>query len=425
MRIAAPRLTPRTSAVARAAQRLVVVIATASVVGGLVSWASLAQPTPPPTPPPSLGPTSTAPAPAAPSSLAESQESLARMRAELEHRRAALDTLASAENSLVESLGALDESLGALKDAQRRVQSTLERLQAERAGLEREAGLDEAELERLRARLRARLITLSVEGEGQAARALLGAESFTDLALRRHLLARVADTDARLVHDVRRIEASAAKRRTELVSRTHELEQHLRLQTEQQALMSATKEERTATLERIRGERSVLQRAQVELTVRHRELQLLVARLADGPRALPPSGRSGVLRQGLLFPVAGAVVIRRFGSIVDADTKAELVSNGLELRADEGKPVVAVADGRVAHSGWLRGFGRIVIVDHGEGHHTLSAHLSEAMVERGQEVQRGQTIGLVGDTESLNGPKLYFELREGGRPRDPLPFLRR
>lgn len=359
------------------------------------------------------------------SSLAEAQDNLTRMRTELEHKQAALDGLENAESSLVESLGALDESLAELNDARRRSLATLERLRTERLALEREAGLDEAELERLRRRLRARLITLSVEGEGQAARALLGAESFTDLALRRHLLARVADADARLVSTVRRLESSAATQRAELVLRTRELEELGRLQAEQQALMTATREERTSTLMRIRGEQTVLKRAQAELAVRHRALQQLVAKLADGPRSQPPSGRSGVLRQGLLFPVAGAIVIRRFGSIVDAETKAELVSNGLELRADEGTPVVAVADGRVVHSGWLRGFGRIVIVDHGEGHHTLSAHLSEATVERGQEVQRGQTIGLVGDTESHNGPKLYFELREGGRPRDPLPFLRR
>jgi murein hydrolase activator len=356
--------------------------------------------------------------------LKEGTETLARMRAELEHKQAALDGLSTAESSLVESLGALDESLASLADARREAKARLEALQAERFALERDAGLDEAELARLRQRLQRRLMTLAVEGEGQAARALLGAESFTDLALRRHLLARVADTDARLVQDVRRVETSALGKRAVLIERAREAEQLGRLLAEQEALLSATREERGATLSRIRGERAVLKAAQAELLARHRDLQFVVAKLAEGPRYQPPTGRSGVLRQGLAFPVDG-VVIRRFGSVIDPVTKAEIVSNGIELRADEGAPVVAVADGRVVHSGWLRGFGRIVIVDHGEGHHTLSAHLSQVLVGRGDEVQRGQTIGLVGDTESQNGPKLYFELRESSRPRDPLPFLRR
>ena len=101
-----------------------------------------------------------------------------------------------------------------------------------------------------------------------------------------------------------------------------------------------------------------------------------------------------------------------------------LVSNGIHVRVAAGTPVGAVADGRVVHTGWLRGFGQIVILDHGEGHHTLSAHLAKVLVKRGDRVKRGQTVALSGDTESMNGPKLYFELREDGRPRDPLPYLR-
>ncbi len=386
----------------------VVVVALAVVV---VGSAVLAQPAPS-----SSGSTIT---------LKEGTETLARMRAELERKQAALDGLSTAETSLVESLGALDETLAGLADARQQAATQLAKLQAERFALERDAGLDEEELARLRQRLRRRLMTLAVEGEGQAARALLGAESFTDLALRRHLLARIADTDARLVQDVKRVEASALGKRAALIERAREAEELGRLLTAQEALLSATREERGATLERIRGERAILKAAQAELVARHRDLQFVVAKLAEGPRYQPPTGKSGVLRQGLAFPVDGGVVIRRFGSVIDPVTKAEIVSNGLELRADAGAHVVAVAHGRVVHSGWLRGFGRIVIVDHGEGHHTLSAHLSQVTVGRGDEVQRGQTIGLVGDTESQNGPKLYFELRENSRPRDPLPFLRR
>lgn len=357
--------------------------------------------------------------------LKEATDTLAQMRGELERKQAVLDGLSTAETSLVESLGGLDESLAKLADDRRAAAARLEALQAEIVALERDAGLDEAELARLRERLQARLRTLAVEGEGGAARALLGAESFTDLALRRHLLARVADTDARLVKDVRRVEASAMGKRASLQASVREAAALTSTLREQEALLSATREERGRTLERVRGERSVLKATQVDLAGRHRDLQFVVAKLAEGPRYQPPTGKSGVLRGGLAWPVDRAQVIRRFGSVIDEATKAEIVSNGVELRADDGVPVVAVADGRIAHSGWLRGFGRIVIVDHGEGHHTLSAHLSRAAVARGDEVRRGQTIGFVGDTESQNGPKLYFELRENGRPRDPLPFLRR
>ena len=347
------------------------------------------------------------------------------LRREIEAKQGALKDLGVQERSLVDSLGELDESLAALDDDKRAAEERLQKLSFEVARLEQTAGLDEKELAALKQRLQTRLRALVVDGDGGAARALLGAEGFTELALRRRFLRELADNDAKLTADVRRVEASAVRHREELRSRLAEQELTRKLIEEQRALLATTRDERSRTLDRVRGERTLLQRSATELLDKHRDLQALLAKIADGPRYLPPTGKKGILKGGLPLPVDGGVLIRKFGSVVDKDSKAEIVSNGVEFRADEGTPVVAVADGRVVHTGWLRGFGRIVIVDHGEGHHTLSAHLSRAAVGGGDEVKRGQTLGFVGDTESQNGPKLYFELRENGRPRDPSPFFRR
>jgi septal ring factor EnvC (AmiA/AmiB activator) len=365
-----------------------------------------------------------APAPAAPT-VKETAANLEVLRRELEAKQGALKDLEQQEKSLVDSLGEFDETLARLDDDRRATEARVQRLAQEIATLERDTGLDEQELAALRERLAVRLRALVVDGDGGTARALLGAEGFTELALRRRFLRALAETDAKLVSDVRRVEASAVAHRAALREALAEQELGQRLILEQAALVSATRDERTRTLDRVRSERSLLQRAAVELVEKHRALQSLIAKIADGPRYQPPTGKRGILRASLPMPVDGGVLIRRFGSTIDKDTKAEIVSNGIELRADAGLPVVAVADGRVVHTGWLRGFGRIVIVDHGEGHHTLSAHLARAAIGVGDEVTRGQTIGFVGDTESTTGPKLYFELRENGRPRDPAPFLRR
>ncbi len=354
----------------------------------------------------------------------EAVEDLDGLRKELLAKQAALSTLDVAEQSLVESLGELDESLAQLDDKRRESEKRLGELQVAIAVIERSMGLDEDELARLHQRLDARLRTMLADGQGGTARALLGAEGFTELALRRRYLRTLADVDARLVADVRRVEASVVDQRASLKARAAELAATTRLVQEQQTLLTATRDERGRTLQRVRGERGMLRAAALDLTNKHRDLQLLVAKLAEGPRYKPPTGKKGMLKSGLLPPVSDGLVIRNFGSVVDKDTKAEIVSNGIELRADAGAPVLAVSAGRIVHTGWLRGFGRIVIVDHGEGHHTLSAHLSRAAVGAGDEVVRGQTIGFVGDTESHNGPKLYFELRENGRPRDPTPFFR-
>jgi septal ring factor EnvC (AmiA/AmiB activator) len=100
-------------------------------------------------------------------------------------------------------------------------------------------------------------------------------------------------------------------------------------------------------------------------------------------------------------------------------------NRGIEISAAMGRPVLAVYDGTVLYADWFRGYGRLVILDHGGGYFTLYAHASELLVKVGDQVTRGQPIARVGDTGSLEGPQLYFEVRHRGKPQDPLAWLER
>ena len=80
--------------------------------------------------------------------------------------------------------------------------------------------------------------------------------------------------------------------------------------------------------------------------------------------------------------------------------------------------------GYVAHVGWLRGLGKTVIVDHTKGYMSLYAHLDETRVKVGDKVPSGAVLGLMGDTGSLHGPRLYLEVRREGRAIDPTPWFR-
>jgi septal ring factor EnvC (AmiA/AmiB activator) len=99
------------------------------------------------------------------------------------------------------------------------------------------------------------------------------------------------------------------------------------------------------------------------------------------------------------------------------------VQNGIDIAAPAGTPVRAVAPGRVVHSGWFKGYGNLVIVDHGDGFHTLVAHLASMRTAMGEEVGSGSVLGTVGDSGSMKGAYLYFEIRERGQPVDPRPWL--
>ncbi|OGQ26756.1 MAG: hypothetical protein A2138_23480 [Deltaproteobacteria bacterium RBG_16_71_12] len=365
------------------------------------------------------------PAPAPAPTVATEKARLDAIAAEIEARVTALKDLDNQERSLTNSLGELDESLARLADEAERAKARHDALAAELGALAQDTGLDERALADAHRRLEARLRVLYLTGEGGAVRALLGAEGFEELALRRRFLRELAESDAKLVAEVARIEGSLADKRARLRAAAVDAEQVRRQIDEQRSLIAATREERGAALARIASERKLTQRQQRELEQRRAAVASLIGRLAEESvrRAIVPARPRGRLGRNLPWPAEG-MVIRRYGIVVEKDSKAEVVSNGIEIRADQGAPVQAVADGRVAFVGWLRGFGRLVIVDHGGGVHSLSGHLAKAAVAVGDEVRRGQTIAFVGDTESTNGPKLYFELRENGRPRDPTPLLR-
>ncbi len=96
---------------------------------------------------------------------------------------------------------------------------------------------------------------------------------------------------------------------------------------------------------------------------------------------------------------------------------------GQDIDAAYGTPVQAAATGKVVIAGWLRGYGKVVYVDHGNGLSTRYGHLSEIDVTVGQSVTQGQKIGLVGSTGRSTGPHLHYEVRVNNQPVDPKPYL--
>lgn len=99
------------------------------------------------------------------------------------------------------------------------------------------------------------------------------------------------------------------------------------------------------------------------------------------------------------------------------------VHRGVDLAVPTGTPVRAMAAGRVRFSGTMRGFGRVVWVDHGGRVRTVYAHLSELRVRAGQAVDGGEVLGLSGASGDVTAPHLHFEVHRWGKAVDPVPLL--
>jgi septal ring factor EnvC (AmiA/AmiB activator) len=137
------------------------------------------------------------------------------------------------------------------------------------------------------------------------------------------------------------------------------------------------------------------------------------------PAARPQPGEGRGLRPGLAMPVKGATVQGRFG----LGRPDGGVWRGIVLRVPEGTPVHAVAPGTVVYANWLRGFGNLIIVDHGQQYMTVYAYNQALLKQVGDRVVSGDTIATVGATGGQVESGLYFEIRHGGAPVDPAQWL--
>lgn len=124
----------------------------------------------------------------------------------------------------------------------------------------------------------------------------------------------------------------------------------------------------------------------------------------------------------LAWPVQGRIS-SEFGPRVHPVTGAHRDHHGLDIAASTGTPIAAASGGTVTFAGQQRGYGNIVIIDHGNGTETRYAHQDTIAVSKGQTVTAGQRIGTVGSTGLSTGPHLHFEVRRDGEPVDPRRFL--
>ncbi len=185
-------------------------------------------------------------------------------------------------------------------------------------------------------------------------------------------------------------------------------------------LLAAQRQQRFALAESIINRHDIAARVAVEKTKAGRELAQLVRKLNP---AGTQSGNFANNKRRFPWPAAGLVDVG-FGQVVDHGSGSTTTHNGLDIRAAAGAQVQAIAKGRVVFADWLRGYGRVVIIDHGNKYHTLCAHLAEITVATGDVVETSTPIGTVGDTGSLRGTVLYFEIRHGGTPINPSEWLR-
>jgi murein DD-endopeptidase MepM/ murein hydrolase activator NlpD len=240
----------------------------------------------------------------------------------------------------------------------------------------------------------------------------------------------MAKQDLELARDVRAALDEGAWAEREIVRNQRESERIRARAEEERSLAILARAEREAVLTDLRGRRSLQEQALRELEEAARRVERIVAglereRLGDDAPYPDDGGATFASRKGRLpWPAEGRIASGfgrqrhpRFGTWTE--------NPGIDIAAPKGSRITAVHGGRVEYADALPGYGRCLIVGHGDGYYTLYAHADEVWVTRGETVQAGQALGTVGESGSLVGPALHFEVRKGSSALDPGAWLRR
>ncbi len=227
--------------------------------------------------------------------------------------------------------------------------------------------------------------------------------------------AELAELEAQQQSERETLAAQAAERRTLLASISKEVS------SQRKEIAAARRDE--ARLARVVDELAKAQRAKARAREQARSKKSApttgVARNEHVPEALLRASEFPSLKGRLRLPVRGELA-NRFGT---PRQDSGLVTKGVFIRARQGDEVRVVANGEVVYADWMRGFGNLLIVDHGAGYMTIYGN-NEAVLKRpGDAVHAGDVVATVGATGGNEAPGLYFEMRHLGRPFDPLSWV--
>jgi septal ring factor EnvC (AmiA/AmiB activator) len=356
------------------------------------------------------------------SDLEASRRELTSLQQQIDETLGVLRSKRAAAGSLAADLERLERALEQLRELTRRSDREL-------AELDRQLARGEADLAQLRRDLAAterqlekRLVALYKGGPDGVARTLLSsAGTPLELAEKYAFLARIVRHDRQLMADYRRQTAAAEQALLELQQLRERQAAVAEQRRAERAALNAAGRAKQQALADLRSDQAKLNASLDELRARAARLAELVKKL-ETARTQPYTGKGAdflAQRGRLPWPVAGRVRIA-FGPTRHPDLGTLIESNGLEIAVPPQTPVRAVWQGRVLYASPLKGFGNLMIIDHGDKYYTLYAHAASFARKTGELVGGGDVIAFSGHE---GRDALYFEIRHRGAPVDPLPWL--
>jgi len=311
----------------------------------------------------------------------------------------------------------IEEKRRTLKEIRGRIASSRKELQARQKKLEELEGTSR----KIAQRIGQRLDVFYRYARRGYMRLLASAKDLDQIRKRFKYLRIIMEEDQQLMEELGRVQQEQRREIGLMKEKLAIIERMEQEERDQSASLKEDMDKRVMLLLKIHKEKEFYETVVEELELAARDLKetlLKLERKREHRKQLPSDFPQS---KGKLPLPMGGKIVKGEGPFAAVRTDGD---KGIFIEGSAGAPVTAIFPGRVDFSGWLKGYGQIIIINHGSRYFSVSAHLAHRDKEEGEMVGEGEVIGYLGEPESSANPRLYFEIREGGSTLDPLTWLK-
>jgi len=339
------------------------------------------------------------------------KKQLQEIQEELKHEKTEEKAVLQREKSILGTLSRMERDLLRREKELMRLDSEYDRIQKNIISVEEKLNQIQYRIDKNQTCLHSRIVAMYKTVRIGYLPYLLSPDSYNDFMRMMKFLKVTIDYDTNLLRDY---QAQWLQKRHYQEKLENDIKELKRIRAEKEGKklkILHAKKEKQAFLRVVRIQKAEQRKWIRELEDRAKELQLLIEKLEKETTDKGIYDVNFKDHKGRLsLPVRGNII-------------SEKRVRGIIIEAPKDSPVRAIFSGRVIYSGWFEGYGNIVILDHGDKYYTVSGHTARVLKRVNDRVVEGEVIALVGDTGSIRGPRLYFEIRYKGKPQDPLEWL--
>ncbi len=315
-------------------------------------------------------------------------------------------------------LNDIDKDINYLNSRIENIENDLRIKKAQMSEYERQLGQAKADLTSAQERFERRLIEWYKAGTQQDVGFLLSAEDVTDFIYRLYYTRKILDEDKAIISEIRAQKSDLFEARDNLnleIDKVKDLKYDLSGYRSDYHRLFGKKQE---IVDDISSDVNAIEEAIEELEQESND----IASFLRGIEGNPYVGVIGMFDGTLMKPI-NASMGSGFGMRMHPILHRRKMHTGVDFPAPTGTNIKAAGGGQVVFCGWKSGYGKTIIIDHGNGLATLYAHCSQLLANSGEYVTEGQVIAKVGSTGFTTGPHLHFEVRKNGDPKDPMQYI--